>query len=71
MDSTKEKLYLLQINNQGDTHTTANGVVALLNCSRDPEFINSCLDAIDTDGLQLRTKVSLAKKKCKNTTAQV
>ena len=67
MDSTKEKLaYLLHINNQDNPHTTENGVVALLNCSRDPEFISSCLEVIDSDGLHLRTKVTLGKKKGKN-----
>ena len=66
-DRTKEKLsHLIEVCNQNKLENISNSVVTILNCSRDPEFINNCLEVIETDGLRLKTKISLSKKKSRN-----
>ena len=61
---TRKKLtYLLKVCNQENPDNLSNGVVAILNTSRDPEFTACCLDVVETAGLNLRSKITLASKK--------
>ena len=57
-----QELLELCNNTHDDRELTANPF-ALLNCSRDPQFIDLCLEIVETENLQLRKKINLNRRK--------